>query len=130
MESKGLGTFGTDIFTPLAPLDIPNRAWTVSGGGGGNIQKNQTGEKVKNYLLSIYYRNSDAQDVDETLQAFEELINSKGCEELTGFDTIELEATSFPSDQDLDNEERTVGLVQVTITVYSRDWLTPPLALQ
>lgn len=127
MVSKGLGFFSDDrsndstqipIFAGAVPLDGPQKCWWVLTDGGGAISKNQTGEKRKNYALSVYYRSKDAEDVDDTLQAFEEMINDPHCDQLDGFDTIEMEATAFAADEDIDNVERSVGFVQVTITTY------------
>lgn len=118
MEIESLGTFGTDLYIGAAPLDAPDRIWWVVSAGGTPIGKNHTGEKVKNYILSIYYRNNDAEDVYNTIESFEALLNAGNCTQLNGYDTIEIEATSFAADQDLDNEDRTIGLIQATITVY------------
>lgn len=118
MEGELSATFGTDIFIGGAPIDAQDRIWWVIAAGGTPIGKNNTGEKVKNYLLSVFYRNTDAEDVYETIQGFEDLINAGQCKELNGYDTIELEATTFATDQDIDNEDRTIGLIQVTITIY------------
>ena len=89
----------------------------MSGGGSSSI-KNQTGERVKDYLVSVFYRNVDAEDVYESLQELEEDLNSKECLELEDYETVEIEAVSFPADQDLDSEDRTVGLLQVNLRVY------------
>lgn len=113
-----LGVFGTDIFADIAPLDGPTNLWWVTSSGGSALQKNHTGEKIKQYQLNVFYRSNDAQEVDETLHDFEVAINTSNCDQLTDFDTIELEAFVFPSDQDIDSEERTVGLVQVTVRSY------------
>lgn len=121
MVANSLGTFGVDIFAGQAPLDTPNKCFWVMNDGGGSVLKASTGEKMKNYQLSVYYRNTDAEDVDEVMQDLEELLNSKMCHELPPYNSIEFEATVFPSDQDLDNEERTIGLLQVTLTVYSNN---------
>lgn len=119
MESQSLGTFGVDIFAGQAPLKTPDRCFWVMSAGGGSILKASTGEMMKNYTLSVYYRNTDAEDVDEVMQGLEELLNSKLCKELPPYNSVEFEATVFPADQDLDNEERTIGLLQVTLTIYS-----------
>lgn len=118
MTAEGYGAFGTDIFIGAAPLEAKDAIFWIVAAGGSPIGKNHTGEKVKNYILSVFYRNTDAADVYEKVQAFEELINSGNCTQLNGYDTIEMSATSFATDQDLDNEDRTIGLIQVTLTIY------------
>jgi len=119
LADNGYGVFGTDIFIGGVPLDAPNKCMWVVAGGGSNIGKNGTGEKQKNYLVSIFYRNTDAKDVLDTLESLESLVNSATCIDLDGYNVIEVEGTQFPIDQDLDNEDRSVGLIQVTITVYN-----------
>lgn len=118
MEDEGYGTFGTDIFVGSAPLDREDDIWWLVPTGGNSIITNQTGEKMKVYTVNVFYRNSVAADVYDALQEFEELVNSDACSQLQGFDTIDLEATQFGADQDIDDQERTVGLVQVTIQTY------------
>ncbi len=116
MESLGLGTFGTNIFISQAPSS-PDNLWWIVGVGGNSVTKNSTGERVKDYRLNVYYRSNDAEDVYNTVQSFEEIIN-EGCADLDNYDVVEMEANVFPSDIDLDNEDRIIGLTQVRIQVY------------
>lgn len=118
MEYLGYGTFGTNIFIGVVPQESKNACWWVFKSGGSSVRKNSTGERTKEYNLSVYYRDTDAEQVYELMQEFEEEINSKGCVQLDGYDTIEMEATTFPTDQDLDNEDRVIGLLNIKITVY------------
>lgn len=113
-----LGTPGQDIFIGGVPKRAPDRCWWVTSGGGSVEQKLRTGETFKNYVADVYYRSDSDRDVYEKLQAFEEQINSAGCLQLDGYNTIDLEAILFPTDQDLDSEDRTVGLLQVRIRTY------------
>ena len=118
MESLGFGTFGTNLFLNGAPLNAPDACWWILATGGAIVETNQTGEKLKNYIVSVYYRNTDAETVDQSLHDFEELLNTTNCDQLEGFNTIDVSVTTFPADQDLDIEDRTVGLAQVTIQTY------------
>lgn len=108
----------TPVYIGGVPQDAPERSWWITGSGGANIIKTKTGQKLKNYTLSVYYRALDAEHVDETLQQFEEFINADNCVDIGNYDIIETEATLYPTDQDLDNQDRTVGLIEVTLTVY------------
>lgn len=119
LELQGFGSFGVDLFIGGAPLDADDRIIWVLSSGGNNSSKNVSGEKQKAYLLSIYCRDTDPEYVDQTLQNIEELLNTKDCIELTGYMVLESETTLFQSDQDIDSEDRTIGLLQVTFTVYS-----------
>src|SRR4030067_2594247 len=118
LEGLGYGTFGTDIFIGGVPVEAPDPCFWVLSAGGATERKNVTGGRVKRDLVALFYRNTDGGDVYETLQALEEEINKKQCTELADYDTVEMEATAFPTDQDLDVDDRTVGLLQVTITTY------------
>jgi len=118
MEDEGFGTFGTDLFINGVAEDAPDACFWVVAGGGAALQKNQTNEMLKNYILQVFYRNIDSNDVHEILQSFEETVNSDDCTQLSGYDTIELEATAFPTSQDLGLEDRTIGVVQVTVTIH------------
>lgn len=118
MESKGFGTFGVDLFLNGAPLDSPNNCWWVLAAGGSHVSENKTGEKIKNYTLSVFHRSLDAEELDQEMHAFEEELNTQQCDQLTGFETIDISVTTFPSDQDIDNENRTISLAQVTVQTY------------
>lgn len=118
MEDNGFGAFGTDLYTGGVPLEAPDDAYWITASGGSNIGKNVTGEKQKNYILNIYYRSSNQENIYDKLQAIEEALNTKECIELEAYTVIEVETTAFPVDQDIDNEDRSVGLIQATITAY------------
>jgi len=119
MEDNGFGTFGDNLFIGTVPFEKKkDAAWWILGGGGAPTVRAQTGEKMKQYIITVFYRNTDAEDVDQKLQNFEETVNNKECHSLTGYETIDMEGTGFQSDQDLDGEDRTVGSVEVTVTVY------------
>jgi hypothetical protein len=117
MEDLELGVLGTDIFISQVP-DLPDTCWWLTSAGGSPVVKNHTGERTKDYFISVYYRGTNAETVYSTMQDFEESINAKGCVQLDGYDTIEMEASTFPTDTDLDNEERVLALMQVRIRVY------------
>lgn len=121
MQENGFGTLGTDLFIGSVPEGAPTASWWILGGGGAPTIKNHTGEKVKAYIFSVLYRNTDSENVDERMQALEEKANSKACHDLAGYDTIELEASGFQSDNDLDGEDRTLGSVEITATVYQSE---------
>lgn len=118
LEAEGYGTFGDDLFIGGVPQGSPDASYWIVAEGGTSTIKNHTGEKLKAYTLSLYYRSTNALDVYDNLQALEEEINSAGCPDLEGFTTVDSEAILFHSDQDLDNEDRTIGLLQVSLTTY------------
>lgn len=118
LEDEDYGTFGTDLYIGGVPLEAPDDVYWITSNGGSNIQKLNTGEKLKNYIINIYFRSSNQENIYDKLQEIEEALNTKECIELEGYTVIEVEATSFPVDQDIDNEDRSIGLIQATITAY------------
>lgn len=119
MEDHGFGVYDTDLFIGSIPVEKNLAAgWWILGGGGTPTTKNQTGEKVKGYLFNVFYRSSDAAEVDAKLQLLEETANGKDCLELDDYVTVEMGATGFQSDSDIDAEERTLGSVEITVSVY------------
>jgi hypothetical protein len=118
MEDNGFGTIGNDLYIGGIPLDTDNGWWILSGGGTSAL-KAVTNNKIKNYQINVFYRDTDSENVYNKLQEFEQFINSDPCPTIQGFDIIGIEVILFPTDQDLDNEDRTIGLAQVMITVYS-----------
>lgn len=121
LEDENIGTFNTDLYLSQVPDTAPDACYWVLTSGGGAIQKLQTGEKVKQYFMSVYYRSNKAKDVERNLFKLEELLNCNDCINLEGFEVVEVEATQFPSDTDIDNEERRVGLLQANIKIYKKE---------
>lgn len=120
LESQGVATFNSDLYLSQVPDSAPDECYWVITSGGAPIQKLRTGEKVKQYFISLYYRSTKAEDVEKNMFKLEELLNQKGCLQLNGFETIEVEANQFPSDSDLDNEERRIGMLQANIKIYKK----------
>lgn len=119
MENNGFGVFNADLFIGTIPLERKiNAGWWIIGGGGAPILKPETGEKMKQYVFAVFYRDTDPEQVDQKLQALEEMANSNTCHSLEDYDTVELEATGFQSDNDMDSEDRTLASVEITVTVY------------
>lgn len=118
MEDQGYGTLGTNLQIGGVSLSAPDECWWVVFEGGSSIIKNQTGEKLKRYNLDVFFRSRNGSTVYDTLHDFEQTINSLSCIELEDFDVIEVEATSFPTDRDLDDVDRTIGLVKISLTTY------------
>ena len=119
LQAEAYGTEGVNLFVGSAPKDAPDTCMWVVKSGGDNVSSNITGERQKRYQLNVYFRSADPEDVNDNLEELETEINADACTQLSGYDTIEMEALLFPEDQDIDDEERTVGMMQVNIYVYS-----------
>lgn len=113
-------TLGQTLFIGQAPSSdkVADSIWWIVENGGGVIQKNATGEARKSYQFNVFCRNRDYEVIKTAMSDLEEDLNCDNCSQLSGYDTIDIEATSFPIDNDLDSEDRKVGLLQVTITIY------------
>lgn len=120
LEDKGCGIFGQNIFLYRVPNSLKTQTelyWVIPS-GGMKISTNKTGEAIKAYNFLIYFRSNEAKTVDETLSALEEMLNCSSCVELDGFELVSINTTQFPADQDLDSENRMVGMIQVQLQVY------------
>lgn len=115
LQDQGVATLGQDMFISRAPTEerVDNNIYWLKANGG--VQDN----KFDVYSVQIYYRDINPQCVYDNLQTVSDLLTcNSNCFELTNFDIVSVEAVGFHSDQDLDNEKRTVGLLQVNITTY------------
>jgi hypothetical protein len=121
LEDENIGTFDTDIYLNQVPLKAPDTCYWIITSGGDVIQKLRTGEKVKQYFILVNYRSPKGKLVEKNLFKLEELLNCAECITLEGFEVLEVEATQFPSDSDLDDETRRVGLLQANIKIYKKE---------
>lgn len=120
LETITGSTLGQTLFIGEAPSSdkVADSIWWIIENGGNPIKKNSTGESLKRYQVQIFYRNRDYEVVKDKMFALEEDLNCDGCTQLAGFDTIDIEAITFPIDNDLDGEDRKIGLLQVSLTTY------------
>lgn len=116
-------TIGQDLFIGQAPSSnkVPDAVWAITTSGGQREIRLSTGENVKNYLLEVRYRNRDYETVYDKLHDLEESLNSSECPTLSGFNVISIEASTFPIDEDLDAEDRKLGLLVATILTYKEN---------
>lgn len=121
LETEGYGVFNADLFLGQVPLSAPDEAFWVISSGGNPIQKLATGEMLKQYFISVYYRSRSKEDVEKKMFALEELLNCAPCVQLTGFEVHEITAQNFGSDEDLDDARRRVGMLQANIKIYKKE---------
>lgn len=120
MDDLGIATPGQDIIIGGAPSSnkSPDDLWWILMNGGAPLKKNSTGESLKSYQILVYRRGRNVKVVQDALFSLEETLNCDRCTQLDGYDTVDIEVTAFPIDNDLDSEDRKVGLLQVTVTTY------------
>lgn len=120
LQNLGIATLGQDLIIGRAPTvkETSDDLWWLLSNGGTILKKNKTGESLKAYAFLLFRRGRNYRVIEEEMLQLEENLNCDGCTQLEGFDTIDIETSSFPLDDDLDSEDRKVGLLQVTITTY------------
>lgn len=116
-EELLLGTVGTDIFISRAP-ETPSTMWWVRLEANTLSDTNITGEVIRPVTLSVYHRDINAKDVYDRLESLQDDLQAPECILLTGYTVIDVEVAGPFTDQDIDREERTVGVLQVTLTIY------------
>jgi len=120
LEDKGYGIFGQNIFLYRVPNSFQAESevlWVIPS-GGSIVDRNKTNEAIKAYQFLIYYRSTSAEKVDTSLSVLEEELNCMGCVTIPGFELVQLNTTQFAADQDLDAENRMVGLLRVQVEIY------------
>lgn len=120
LEEKGYGVFGQNIYLYRVPNSKKTETevlWVIPMGGYPS-SRNRTGELVKAYQMTIYYRSNSAKKVDEVLNDLEQTLNCSQCVNLEGFELVSIGATQLPTDQDLDSENRMVGTISCQLEVY------------
>ena len=120
LEDKGYGIFGQNIYLYRVPNSKKTETeilWLIPTGGFPS-QVTKTGEMMKTYQCLINFRSNSARKVDEVLNDLEQTLNCSNCVSLEGFELVEIRATQLPADQDLDSENRMVGMINCQITVY------------
>lgn len=120
IENLGLATLGQDLIIGRAPSskEVTDDLWWMISNGDGTVKKNKTGEYMKAFQFLVYRRSRNYRQIDEDMQSLQESLDCDGCTQLDGFDTVDMEASLFPTDDDLDSEDRKVGLLQVNIRIY------------
>lgn len=121
LEDEGIGTFDVDLYLGQLSQKAPDTCYWVITSGGNVVQKLDTGEKVKQYFVLVNYRSIQGKLVEKNLFKLEELLNCAECIDLDGYEVVEVEATQFPSDSDLDDARRRVGLLQANIKIYKKE---------
>lgn len=122
LEGQGVATFGQDLYLRRVPdsKNTPTSLYWIIPGGGFPLGRNRTGEMIKQYSYTINYRSNKVKEVEEKLNALEELLNCQNCIVLDGYEVLEVEVNVFPSDGDNDEEDRETGLLQVNIKTYKQ----------
>ena len=120
LVSIGVATLGQNLFIGEAPSSkqSPDSIFWIISSGGSKILQLETGENMKMYQIALYYRSRNYGDVYDTLFDLENTLNCSHCMQLGNFDTIDIGASVLSVDNDIDTEDRKVGVLQVEIKIY------------
>lgn len=121
LEDNTVGTFGTDLYLGMLPLDAPDEAWLVVVAGGSPDLVTADGGMIKVYTFNIYRRSLAGKELERQLFSLEEKLNCSTCVNLDGFETIYSRATQFAQDIDLENENRRIGLLQAQVRLFKQN---------
>ena len=121
IETLVSATLGQDLWIGEVPssLQTQDNVWWIVSDGGVPVNKNQTGERTKSYQYLIYRRGTNYKTVSQDLYSLEDTIHSQRCITLSDeYECIDIEATTLTVDEDLDLEDRKVGMLRATLTIY------------
>ncbi len=121
LQDKGYGTGGTDLYLGEIPQDAPDKVWLVIVSGGNPDLVTADGSMVKVYTFNVYRRSLAGKEIERDLFALEEALNCTTCVNLDGFETIYSRATQFAQDNDLENEQRRIGLIQAQVRLFKQN---------
>lgn len=113
-------SLGQDLWIGKAPSSnkVQDNIWWIISSGGDRVTDNVSGEAMKVYSVEVYCRSRNYKSIYDQLQDLEVALNCDGCVQLDGYETVDIKATTFPIDDDLDGEDRKVGLLQASLMVY------------
>lgn len=121
LEDENIGTFNTDLYLGMLPLEAPDESWLVVVAGGSPELVTADGGMMKLYTFSIYRRSLAGKEIERSLFSLEEKLNCSTCVNLEGFETVYSRATQFAQDIDLENENRRIGLLQAQVRLYKQN---------
>jgi hypothetical protein len=119
LESIDVATLGTNLFISRWPSSnqIADPSFLIKDAPGQLVKRTIQGQPINQYLIELYMRSYGGGTVDQTMSTLRGQITGYGVT-LTGFTLAENPEVNGPwSDQDLDDEERTVGVLQVKLKI-------------
>lgn len=121
LQMIGCGEFGTDLFFGRVPQSqkTPVELWWVVPTSASVTRHNTSGEDTLTYQYELNFRSLSIQKVDEKIfKATKEIVGSH-CYELDNFHTIEVSLVSTDQRTMMDSENRIVGSIAFSVTVYN-----------
>lgn len=117
VAANGL-TLGTNLFISRVPSSnqASDPVWWLKQSGGQVVSRTTQGGALKQYLIEVNMRAYGGEAVDEALQALGDSLTTSFVT-FDEYDLYQIEPNGPWTDQDLDNEERSVGLLQVKVII-------------
>lgn len=119
LQSIGVGTLGTNLFLSRWPSSnkIADPSFLIKEAPGQLVKRTIQGQAINRYLIELYMRAYGGGTVDETLQSLRGQLTTSAVT-LESYTLYSNPETNGPwADQDLDDEERTVGLLQIKFVI-------------
>lgn len=114
-------TLGQNLFISKLSPKAPDTSWRLRLESPGQGRRTVTGELQQPVTISVYLRSKSSKTVYDSLQLLNAEVNSAETLNLNGF-TVSGVSTSGPFiDQDIDDNERDLGLLQVTLNTYKEN---------
>ena len=110
--------FGDDIFFMRVPTTGKKPVFWLIQNGGYVDRQLKTRQKVKSYSYMLRYRDTKAKNVDETIFKVETILNRLSCIKFKNFQVYNVQVGSLGTDEDVDVQDRYVGSLSLTISIY------------
>ena len=110
--------FGDDIFFMRVPVTGKKAIFWLIQNGGYVERQLKTRQKVKTYSYMLRYRDIKAKDVDEMIFKTETILNRLSCIKFKNFYVYSVQVNSLGTDEDVDVQDRYVGSLSLTVSIY------------
>ncbi len=117
LGENSIATLGQDLRISRAPNKPNHLFWLLASGGAVNSKNVNRGVR-QSHTISVYCRDDDPRVVYDSLHTLEELVLTAGCISLEGYVVTDLVTAGPFTDQDLDSQSRTIGLLEITVETY------------
>ncbi len=117
LEDQAVATIGQDLFISRARTEPDALFWLIPVGGVSETKNINTGY-LTTHEIALYYRDNEPGTVYDQLKTIQDLVMDEDCIDLQDYIVVGIKTAGPFTDQDLDNENRTVGLLQISITTY------------
>ena len=110
---------GVNAFLNILPdtNQVSGEAWWLIDTDSYVSQQMISKSKLKRYTLTLNYRHTKARVVDATILKIEQILNHTTCFQLPSYKVIQMQASNWNADQDVENENFYRGSLTITLDV-------------